>query len=66
MMHIQQSVNFDWLLNTQSRVLHADWFILEISEKASLSINMPYCSKGAKCSPATTLQDKIRDYQNCK
>ena len=56
MMHIQQSVNFDWLLNTQSRVLHADRFILEISETASLSINIPYCSKGAKSSPATIFQ----------
>ena len=44
MMFIQHSVNSDWLFSTQSRVLQADWFILEISEKAALNINMPYCS----------------------
>ena len=32
----------DWLFNTQSRVLQADWFILEINEEATLNINMPY------------------------
>ena len=32
---------YDWLFNTQSRVLQADWFILEINEKATLNINMP-------------------------
>ena len=42
MMFIQHSVNSDWLLNTQSRVLQADWFILEINEKATLNIDMPY------------------------
>ena len=42
MMHVQHSVNSDWLFNTQSRVLQADWFILEINEKATLNINMPY------------------------
>ena len=30
---------YDWLFNTQSRVLQADWFILEINEKATLNIN---------------------------
>ena len=35
-------VDSDWLFNTQSRVLQADWFILEINEKATLNINMPY------------------------
>ena len=44
MMLIQHSVNSDWLLNTQSRVLQADWFILEINEKATLNINMSYYS----------------------
>ena len=33
-------VNSDWLYNTLSRVLQADWFILEISEKAILNFNM--------------------------
>ena len=42
MMLIQHSVNSDWLFNTQSRVLQADWFILEINKKATLNINMPY------------------------
>ena len=42
MMLIQHSVNSDWLFNTQSKVLQADWFILEINEKATLNINMPY------------------------
>ena len=42
MMLIQHSVNSDWLFNSQSRVLQADWFILGINEKATLSINMTY------------------------
>ena len=42
MMLIQCSVNTDWLFNTQSRVLPADWFILEIKEKATLNTKMPY------------------------
>ena len=41
MMLVQYSVNSDWLFNTQSRVLQADWFILEMNEKATLNINMP-------------------------
>ena len=41
-MLIQNSINSDWLVNTQSRELQADWFILEINEKAILNINMPY------------------------
>ena len=32
----------DWLFNTQSRVLQADWLILENNDKATLSINIPY------------------------
>ena len=43
MMRIQHSVNSDWLFNTQSRVLQADWLILEFNEKATLNINnFPY------------------------
>ena len=42
LIHVQHSVNSDWLLNTQSRVLQADWLILEINGKATLNINMPY------------------------
>ena len=40
MMLIAHSVNSDWLYNTQSRVLQADWFIMEINEKATLQINI--------------------------
>ena len=32
----------DWLFNTKSRVLQADWLIVENNEKAALHINMPY------------------------
>ena len=43
MMLIQHfTANSDWLFDTQSRVLQADWFILEINERATLNINMPY------------------------
>ena len=42
MMLIQHSVNSNLLFNTQSRVLQADSVILEINEKATLNINMPY------------------------
>ena len=42
MMLIQHSVNSDWLFNTQSRVLQADWSILENNEKAALNNNMSY------------------------
>ena len=42
-MLIQHSHNSDWLFNTQSTVLQADWLILEINEKATLNINVPYC-----------------------
>ena len=42
MMLIQHSVYPDWLFNTQSRVLQTDWFKLEINERATLNINMPY------------------------
>ena len=40
-LHNTQSKS-DWLLNTQSRVLPADWLVLESSAKATLNINMPY------------------------
>ena len=42
MMLIQHSVNSDWLFNTQSRVLQADWFILKINKKATLNFHMSY------------------------
>ena len=42
MILIQHSDNFDWLFKAQSRVLQADWFILEFDEKATLNINIPY------------------------
>ena len=42
MMLLQHSVNSDWLLNTQSRVLQADWFILEINEKVTVNIETLY------------------------
>ena len=34
--------NSDWLFTARSRVLQADWLILENNEKATLNINMPY------------------------
>ena len=40
MMLMQQSVNSDWLFNTQSRVQKADWLILENIDKATLNINI--------------------------
>ena len=49
-MFIPHSVNSDWLFKTQSRVLQADWFILEFNEMANLNIKTPCCniSGGAK------------------
>ena len=41
MMLIQYSVNSDWLIITQARVLQAYCSIVEINEKAALNINMP-------------------------
>ena len=41
-MLIPHSVNSDWLFSTLSRVLQANWFTLEINEKVTLNINMPY------------------------
>ena len=40
MMLIAPSVNSDWPYNTQSRELQADWFILEMNEKAILQIDI--------------------------
>ena len=34
--------NSDWLFNTQSRVLRADWWILGNNGKAALNINMSH------------------------
>ena len=45
MMLIQHSVDPDLIFNTQSRELQAEWFILEIYEKATLNFNMPYFEK---------------------
>ena len=42
MVLIEHSVISDWLFNTQSRVQQADWFILDINEKATLNIKMPW------------------------
>ena len=42
MMLRQHSVESDWKFNIQSRVLQADWSILENNEKATLKINMSY------------------------
>ena len=42
MMLKQRSVDSDWLFNTQSKVLQADWLIWEINEKAILKVKMPY------------------------
>ena len=49
---IKQNINMDrayntqliliWSCSTQSRELQADWFILEINEKATLNIDIPY------------------------
>ena len=41
-MLMQHFVRSDWLFNTQSRVLQADWIILENNGKATLKITMPY------------------------
>ena len=35
----------DWLFNTQSRILQADWLSMENNEKATLNINMLYCKE---------------------
>ena len=49
MMLMQQSVNSDWQFNTQSRVLQAEWFILDINEKATLNISMPFTPSHFSC-----------------
>ena len=43
MMPRQNSVKNDWLFNNQTRVLQADWLILENNEKAILNVNMSHC-----------------------
>ena len=37
----------DWLFNTQSRILQADWLSMENNEKATLNINMLYCTENS-------------------
>ena len=44
MMLIHHSADWDLLFNTQSRVLQADWLVLENNEKATLNMNTPYCN----------------------
>ena len=39
---IQHSFDSDWLFNTQSRVVRADWLMLKNTVKATLNINRPY------------------------
>ena len=61
---IKQTVYSDWLFNTQSRVLQADWFLLENNGKAIFKINMPYCknteSKGGwVCVPTVCILNKV-------
>ena len=41
---IYSQLKSDWLFNTQSNVLQADWLIVESKEKATLNINMPSVS----------------------
>ena len=40
---------YGWTFNTQSRVLQADWLILENNEKATLNNNMPFCVASSFC-----------------
>ena len=42
MLHLNTQSKSDRLLNTQRRVLQADWLTLENNEKATLDINMHY------------------------
>ena len=42
MLHLNTQSKSDRLLNTQTRVLQADWLTLENNEKATLDINMHY------------------------
>ena len=41
MMDLNTQSKSDWLFNTQSRVLQADWLIFGNNEKATLNINIP-------------------------
>ena len=40
--YIDSQLNSDWLLMIRSRVLYADWSIVDYDEKATLLINKPY------------------------
>ena len=55
MMLIQNSVNSDWLFNTQSRVLQDDWLILENNEKATLNISIHILSRALESKSTPTL-----------
>ena len=56
-MLIQHPANSDWLLSTQSRVLQADWLILENNERATLNINMPFwCPHLTEALPSNDLK----------
>ena len=41
-MFIRRSVNSDWLFNTLSKVLQANWFILEINGRANMSCHIKF------------------------
>ena len=55
----------EWLFNTQSRVLQADWLILENNEKAALSINMPYRAIALKFKKLVTFGNSEIAYRSC-
>ena len=42
MMHIQHSIEICSAVQQQSRVLQADWLIMEYNVKATSNINMPF------------------------
>ena len=42
MTHKQHQAILDWLFNTQTIELQADWLIFENNEKATFNIIMPY------------------------
>ena len=52
--------NFDWLFNTLSRVLQVDWVILEIKEKATLSVTCPVCCSHLTRPLSTTNKTKSK------
>ena len=55
----------DWLINTQSRVLQADWLILETYDKATLNINMPYWTKTEYALPCRCWRQLLNTYKFC-